>query len=136
MLFNFLLDAASDKTVTVDNLLPAHEVAGHPDSALGLKDVKGVVAVRLALTALYYAYPLNTDTSTTLIARGLQVSPAHPVCFSIGVGIDPTLTSLWGNLNSSAKESIVGESVNAPLAVSALLRFGYLVPLYPALDTH
>jgi len=140
-LFSLLLREDSSRVVTVDavtinNELPLRRSTGYLDSTRALQNVESVLAVRQTLTALYFAYPSRADACTTRITRRLLVSPAQPVYFYVRVEADPTSTMLQENSSFYAKESIVGESTNAPLAVSVPLRFGYLTPLYPALDTH
>lgn len=123
-------------TVAVDNGLPFRRSVEYLGNTLALKNVESVVAVRQVLTGLYYAYPSKVDTRTAGIAYRLPVSPVQPLRFSVRVETDLASILLRDNLSFSVKEGIAGESSNAPLAVSVPLRFGYLVPLYPALDTH
>lgn len=98
-LFSLLLREDSSQVVTVDavtinNELPLCRSTGYLDSALALQNAESAVAVRQALTALYYAYPTKADVYTTRITRRLLVSPAQPVYFYVRVETDPTSTLL------------------------------------------
>ncbi len=93
-LFSLLLREDSSRVVTVDvvtinNELPLCGSTKYLDSALAHKNVESVVAVRQALTALYYAYPTKADIYTTRLMTRLLVSPSQPVCFYVRVETDP-----------------------------------------------